>query len=234
MGELKATTPDFNIEILGVNRTSDSAFNSLVTTARTLPWAQDTTQDKVWEGWGVVYRDVRIVDCLNRVRVIYNLTEHDLSLENNRQTLKNLFLSVAKTVDTDKDLLPDDWERLYFGNLSADPRGDPDGDGYDNLTEFAAGTLPLDPTSHPTPTTKVVGQGALKTLTLVPRRRSGGLLNYTLESSSDLVHWESSSEGLTPSVLPRTLFDGSGMPEVIYTLPATKGFQMLRFRASPR
>jgi uncharacterized repeat protein (TIGR02543 family) len=45
--------------------------------------------------------------------------------------------------DSDADGLPDAWEQLYFGNLTAqDGTGNPDGDGASNLAEFQAGTNP--------------------------------------------------------------------------------------------
>jgi alpha-L-rhamnosidase len=45
--------------------------------------------------------------------------------------------------DVDNDDLADDWEREYFGNITAQgAEGDPDGDGTDNLTEQR---LALDP-----------------------------------------------------------------------------------------
>ena len=44
--------------------------------------------------------------------------------------------------DSDRDGLDDDWERKFFGNLSARPRDDPDGDGYSNLQEQILGTNP--------------------------------------------------------------------------------------------
>ena len=46
--------------------------------------------------------------------------------------------------DSDRDGLWDDWERIHFGDLSADGRGDPDSDGRTNAEEFAAGTDPKD------------------------------------------------------------------------------------------
>jgi len=47
-------------------------------------------------------------------------------------------------LDTDLDLLPDDWEMASFGNLSASPLGDPDHDGIDNYGEYLRGSGPLE------------------------------------------------------------------------------------------
>ena len=41
-------------------------------------------------------------------------------------------------VDTDADMLPDAWELLNFGGLTADPDADPDSDGLNNLEEYLA------------------------------------------------------------------------------------------------
>jgi hypothetical protein len=51
--------------------------------------------------------------------------------------------------DTDADGLPDAWEMQYFGTLAYGPNDDPDGDGYTNLQEYQAGTLPNNANSHP-------------------------------------------------------------------------------------
>ena len=52
------------------------------------------------------------------------------------------------TDDEDNDGLPDYWERLYFGNTwYYGPLDDPDGDGNNNLAEFADGTDPTNPLS---------------------------------------------------------------------------------------
>jgi hypothetical protein len=43
---------------------------------------------------------------------------------------------VTGKIDTDGDDLPDEWERLYFGNLSQAAAGDPDNDGFTTGEEY--------------------------------------------------------------------------------------------------
>ncbi len=53
-------------------------------------------------------------------------------------------------VDADGDLLPDWWESVYFGSTTgAVPNADADADGATNLTEYLAGTDPLNAQSVP-------------------------------------------------------------------------------------
>jgi hypothetical protein len=54
--------------------------------------------------------------------------------------------------DTDGDGLPDAWEKTYFGKLTYGPNDDPDGDGYTNAQEYAAGTNPNSALSNPADT----------------------------------------------------------------------------------
>jgi len=61
--------------------------------------------------------------------------------DNNNQTGK-AFTAVVCVLDTDNDHLPDWWELQYFSNLNQTDDGDPDGDGYTNLEEYARGTNP--------------------------------------------------------------------------------------------
>lgn len=68
-----------------------------------------------------------------------------------------VYMIAPKTVaahfsrDADLDQMPDDWELLYFGSISASnasPNADIDLDGAVNLHEQIAGTDPLDGTSY--------------------------------------------------------------------------------------
>lgn len=49
---------------------------------------------------------------------------------------------VEESGDTDHDDLPDSWERSRFGGLHQLASGDPDGDGFRNIDEYIANTLP--------------------------------------------------------------------------------------------
>jgi hypothetical protein len=49
---------------------------------------------------------------------------------------------VLPPTDTDSDSLPDEWERLSFGNLAQAGNGDSDADALTNAQEFASGTDP--------------------------------------------------------------------------------------------
>jgi len=44
--------------------------------------------------------------------------------------------------DTDEDLLSDEWEMRFFGNLAQGTFGDPDRDGWSNFQEYRQGTNP--------------------------------------------------------------------------------------------
>ena len=65
---------------------------------------------------------------------------HD-AVDVNEQITADASVSV-QWIDTDGDDLPDAWELLYFGALSALADGDPDNDGLSNLAEYFAGADP--------------------------------------------------------------------------------------------
>lgn len=69
--------------------------NGDMTNGRTLPWLQDEAAQNVWESWQVGFRDVILCDDENHFAEVYNLTEHPLGIEANREALKALLRSVA-------------------------------------------------------------------------------------------------------------------------------------------
>ena len=60
-------------------------------------------------------------------------------------------LYIPEALDSDTNGLSDWWEWFYFGRLSSSPQADPDGDGFDNLSELTDQTNPADPGSYPRP-----------------------------------------------------------------------------------
>ena len=58
-----------------------------------------------------------------------------------RLRLERVFIA---SLDLDANSLPDDWERLYFGDYGVNPLADPDGDTMMTSMEYRAGTNPND------------------------------------------------------------------------------------------
>jgi hypothetical protein len=214
MGELRKNRTDLNLEILGVNRISASAANGLITAGRKIPWLQDTAQADVWNRWQVTYRDVRILNSQNETAAVFNLSQYDLGQATNYAALTALFLKSAVAVDSDHDGFPDDWELRYFGNLAAGPEADADGDGVPNEAEFAFGS---DPAKVDLPVPLQVNWSrntALAPVEITFRRRAGGLLDYILETSTDLRHWTDAASGMVAVLPPQNLYNGAGLSDV--------------------
>ena len=220
-----------------MNGIAYSSGNDSITFGRTLSWLQDTENESVWKRWQVVFRDLRILNSRNELYAVFNLTQHDLALETNRTTLKQYFLAAAKSLDTDADQLPDDWELRYFGNLEAKPGEDPDGDGADNFTEFACGTDPTNPKSYLPIKSGLASKGQQKLLSATFKRRAGAILDYQIETSPDLQQWTPSPAEILLMRPLRNLFDGTGTSEATYSLSqpiAEQPHRFLRIRAAPR
>jgi|GEM_PF-3654050 len=83
--------------------------------------------------------------------------------------------------DDDQDGLYDDWERTYFGDLSQDAGGDPDGDGANNLLEQASHMHPAHADVQRSPRSYRKGEDCVVELT---RYLPG--FNYQLEMSPNL------------------------------------------------
>lgn len=85
-----------SLQILGVNERGEESANALVVSGRTCPWLQETSEERVWEPWGVRYRDVVILDRSGKVRSVYNLTDHSLGDAASYAALKQLFLDAGR------------------------------------------------------------------------------------------------------------------------------------------
>lgn len=183
-----------------------------MTAGRTNSWLQDKPEVDVWGHWKVTYRDIQILDPSNRLYAVFNVTDHDLSNPANRTALKGILIQAATLLDADGDGLPDQWEQKYFGSLASKPTDDPDGDGFDNRTEFASGTEPTDPKSNPRLAYGITGDGRFF---VSYYRWGGGVFNYMMEASSDLKTWDGTSLGVLYGS-PQTLYDGSGRSQMIF------------------
>jgi hypothetical protein len=93
--ELDAERPELLIEIHGVNGTGHESNNAAACLNKNLPWLQDDATRNVWGAWAVTYRDVTILDDMNQLVTIYNLTNHDLQAPTNYAELKALLIAAA-------------------------------------------------------------------------------------------------------------------------------------------
>lgn len=92
---------------------------------------------------------------------------------------------VVGDADTDADGLPDDWERFWFGELSATADGDADADGVSNREEWRAGTNPRDAGSRLAILESHLGDQPMWSL----RFPVAASRRYFVEMSPDLVNW---------------------------------------------
>jgi len=88
-------------------------------------------------------------------------------------------------IDTDKDGIPDDWEKQYGFNPNdpADAKSDFDKDGFDNLAEYNAGTDPKDLTPPTLVGASATASGTTLTITFsekVDPVTAGNVANYSV------------------------------------------------------
>jgi hypothetical protein len=88
--------PRLAVQILGVNGIGQEADNAVMTSGRSLPWLQDTSQQNVWSAWRVTWRDVVVLDPSNRVVAVFNLTDHDLRRPAARDSLLQILRQAAQ------------------------------------------------------------------------------------------------------------------------------------------
>ena len=135
--------------------------------------------------------------------------------------------------DQDGNLLPDEWEGLFFGSSGADPLSSPDGSGFSLLQQFLEGTDPTIPTSVPSvlPVNFAFGpvEGDLPvedefTIDFSWPQAYSEAFGFVVEGSSDLV---------TFMEVPATFVDlGAGEYQASITLPS--GTQLRFFRVAIR
>ncbi len=120
------------------------------------------------------------------------------------------------TQDSDGDGLPDWWEMRYFTDLDETPTGNPDGDTFDNATEYANGQSPIVFNAIYVPPPSEYADGGIS------RRRTP-----TLIVIEDLATYAILSESSTPqgAVLSRRVVT-KGVPVALTNPPAsTSGYQ---------
>lgn len=110
--------------------------------------------------------------------------------------------ATAALADTDGDLLPDDWEQLFFGSMTPSTMTAGDASGYSALQEYFSGTDPRDASSTPT---AAVADFSMRRVSINPV--AGNQLEvrwqwpnaylspvaFTLYESDDLVNWVATS-----------------------------------------
>ncbi len=105
--------------------------------------------------------------------------------------------------DSDADLLPDAWEMQAFASLAFDGTSDPDGDGQNNNFELIVGNDPNDSKSS-----LRIDIVSIKPNdgTLWINRVQPGVV-YFLESSQDLLHWDTISQSTYEITAPGSIAD---------------------------
>lgn len=94
--ELRDDHADLAISLLAVNESGQSSGNADAMASGGLPLMQDDDTARVWEQWDAVWRDVQVVDADNQIVATYNLTDNDLGVPENYDTLKAMLIDAAE------------------------------------------------------------------------------------------------------------------------------------------
>jgi hypothetical protein len=119
-------------------------------------------------------------------------------------------------VDVDGDSLPDDWEQVHFGNLSADPDGLA-ADGSSLLFTFAFAQQPSALDGNAEPICRLESSASNDWFLAFSYRRREGLvggISYAVESSDDLHTWSAAAGDFVEPEPPVPLYDGTGTERV--------------------
>jgi arylsulfatase A-like enzyme len=135
-------------------------------------------------------------------------------------------ITITRTVSTQNDGVPDSWKLANGINPNdnsaiSGPLGDLDGDGRQNLLEYAFNTSPQTTESDPFQSSPVTKAGdGLQYLQVSYPRRIGALdLVYAVEISDDLLIWPAPGSSTEPvSIIPNA--DGITETVTVRVLPA--------------
>jgi hypothetical protein len=201
-----------------------------------LPWLQDSSAENVRDQWKVTYRDVIILDPLNRMTgLTLNLTRNNLADLSQREELKKRLRKVAEFQDQDQDGLGDDWEERHFGGLGAVPTDDAQNGQGDLFLSYALGLTPGIP-GTPAVGTSIEGEGNGRFFEITYRRRLGmaGGLRYEWQSWGPGEGWQGVGEGWSVHEV-RPIWDGTGTEIVVLRSPVeTSGARILRVEVRGR
>ena len=219
------------MDIIGVNETAATPYYSGMYAGKPLSWLRDTSAVNVETSFGAIYRDVIILDPLNRKIDSYNLSTYSLTDAANRLVMKNKLIAAATPADSDHDGLPDYWETWAYGSLSRNA-----------ATTGTNGLKTLQHWAHcsPAPATGLIPglpsmavypfDGSLSVFFTRRRGTAFGLM-VTPEFSSTLSSWTTTGHGYEEWSV-RTLYDGSGGELVEWHALAAVPFPYVRGRAT--
>jgi hypothetical protein len=237
LDDIRIAQPDWNVEIVIINPSTRAQYASLAASATVLPWLQDTAEQDVWSRWGRTKDEFCVVDTQGSLLTVTNLGYASLEHGENRDAVRKVLLTAAEAADLDGDDLPDLWELHFFAGLATQAGDDDDHDGQDTLAEFAFGTDPGKKQRHP-PMGTPSRLATIPPRLIIPyRRRAGSLIDYRLETSSDLLKWQPAESPFVGQSPAANLYDGTGMAQaraVVRLDPSLGPVRFLRLRAKPR
>lgn len=137
----------------------------------------------------------------------------------NRGSFERMDVDVTLGInDVDGDGLPNEWETQYFGNATlGDPNADGDGDGFNNRSEYLAGTDPTNPTS------------VLALSSIVLPGSGGTVVNWIGAPNRTYSLYRSSQPGSGYTVVAANVFSATG--SYTFTDPGATGAGNRFYRA---
>ncbi len=203
-----AVTTILPVDVIGINIPAGGQSTSMYA-GKPLSWTRDTADAGVQASWAATYRDVIVLDPLNRRIDSYNLSTYDLSVAANKATMKSKLIAAATPADIDNDKIPDYWETWAYGNLSRNG-ATPGTNGLKTLHHWAhCSTAPATGVITGLPVIYTPGPDSYLSVFYTRRRGTAFGLTVLPEFSSALTSWTTTAHGYEEwSTKPR--YDGSG------------------------